>query len=708
MIKLECICRHGEYMHLKELLEITDIAERDRLIRRAFNPYTTTIDITGCEGNALIILLNLTYRKNQVDDLLDKQLAKQALKSEDHINKCIKEIAWFHTHNLKYPDIRVSKQNLAVEPPLLHSYVLSSANYPKAYGWSHDSAKVNVAKLFISYFKWEDEDCCLAQVLATYSDNWKAAFTSLGLSVKAYKSLCGTVKGELHEEVIPGSVDRYSRQIRMPYHDGFLAVTPVISHVVQSKIQQAAIEKQARFTKLEFTRPASVSMLAASLGGVVNVLNYPPDIRTKYHGLSNSRQFKFNNGQTVLNVEALLKPELIKALEGIIFSNNALALKQRRQQKVKSIKEVRSTLLEWFSPVFEWRLDFIESGGDLEELESISDQLEYKILSLPDDELPSLTIPLFRLLNEMLGSVSMTQRYAFHPKLMSPLKAALQWLLINLTNQKNELVEEDDEHYRYLHLSGIRVFDAQALSNPYCSGIPSLTAVWGMLHSYQRKLNEALGTNLRFTSFSWFIKDYAAVAGKKLPELSLQGAQQNKLKRPGIIDGKYCDLAFDLIVHIDGYDDDLQAVDSEPDILKAHFPSNFAGGVMHQPELTSNVNWCCLYSNENQLFEKLRRLPLSGCWVMPTDHKIEDLDELLLLLNNDSKLSPSMMGYLLLTEPKARVGALEKLHCYAEPAIGVVKYETAISIRLKGISNYFKTSFWMLDAREKFMLMKKV
>ncbi|WP_350585543.1 type I-F CRISPR-associated protein Csy2 [Pseudoalteromonas sp. RB2-MNA-CIBAN-0110] len=695
-------------MHLKELLEITDITERDRLLRRAFSPYTAMIDITGSEATALIILLNLTYRKNQVDDLLDKQLAKQALKSEDHINKCIKEIAWFHTHNLKYPDIRVSKQNLAVEPPLLHSYVLSSANYHKAYGWSHDSAKVNVAKLFISYFKWEDEDCCLAQALATYSNNWKAAFTSLGLSVKAYKSLCGTVKGELYEEVIPDSIDRYSRQVRIPYYDGYVAVTPVISHVVQSKIQQAAIEKQARFTKLEFTRPASVSMLAASLGGVVNVLNYPPDIRTKYHGLSNSRQFKLKNGQTVFNVEALLKPELIKALEGIIFSNNALALKQRRQQKVKSIKEVRSTLLEWFSPVFEWRLDFIENGGDLEELESTSDQLEYKILSLPDDELSSLTIPLFRLLNEMLGSVSMTQRYAFHPKLMSPLKAALQWLLINLTNQKNELIEEDDEHYRYLHLSGIRVFDAQALSNPYCSGVPSLTAVWGMLHSYQRKLNEALGTNVRFTSFSWFIRDYSTVAGKKLPELSLQGAQQNKLKRPGIIDGKYCDLIFDLIIHIDGYEDDLQAVDSEPDILKAHFPSNFAGGVMHQPELNSNIDWCCLYSNENQLFEKLRRLPLSGCWVMPTDHKIEDLDELLLLLNSDSNLSPSMMGYMLLTEPMARVGALEKLHCYAEPAIGVVKYETAISIRLKGISNYFKTSFWMLDAREKFMLMKKV
>lgn len=708
MIKLECIYPHGKYMHLKELLKITNVTERDRSLRRAFSPYTATIDITGSEAIALIILLNLTYRKSLVDDLLDKQLAKQALKSEEHINKCIKEIAWFHTHNLKYPDIRVSKQNLAVERPPLHSYVLSSANYPKVYGWSHDAAKVNVAKLFVSYFKWQDENYCLAQVLATYSDNWKAVFTSLGLSVKAFKSLCVTVKKSLHEESAPDSVDRYSRQVRMPYQDGYVAVTPVISHAVQSKIQQAAIDKRVRFSSLEFTRPAAVSMLAASLGGVVNVLNYPPEIQTKYHGLSNSRQFKLNNGQTVFNVGALLKPEFITALEGIIFSNNALALKQRRQQKVKNINELRNTLLEWFSPVFEWRLDIIESGNDLELPESASSQLEHKILSLPDNELSSLTIPLFRLLNEMLGSVHTTQRYAFHPQLMSPLKAALQWLLINLTDKKNEPIEEGGEHGRYLYLSGIRVFDAQALSNPYCSGIPSLTAVWGMLHSYQRKLNDALETNVRFTSFSWFIRDYSNVAGKKLPELSLQGAQQNKLKRPGIIDGKYCDLVFDLIVHVDGYENDLQAIDYEPDIVKAHFPSNFAGGVMHQPELTSNVNWCHLYRNENQLFEKLRRLPLSGCWVMPTDHKIQDLDELLILLNSDSKLSPSMMGYMLLTDPMARVGALEKLHCYAEPAIGVVKFETAISLRLKGISNYFNNAFWMLDIREKFMLMGKV
>jgi len=695
-------------MHLKELLEIQDITERNKLLRRAFSAYTETIDITGCEEFALIILLNLTYRRNQVEDLLDKVLAKKTLNNEDYIGKCINEVEWFHTHNLKYPDIRVSKQTLAVNPPPLHPHVLSSANYDKIFGWSHDSAKVNVVKLFLSYFKWQDDSYCVAQILVSLPDDWKAAFTSLGMKVKVLLNLCGRVSSVLPEEVIPSFVDRYCRQIRMPYHDGYTAITPVISHSIQSKIQQAAIQKKGSFTKVEFTRPAAVSELVASIGGFVNALSYPPDVGKSHHGLSQSRLFQIQNGKQIFNGNVLLKPQFIGALEGIIFNHSALALKQRRQLRVKSIKELRNTLSEWFAPILEWRLDIIENRVNLIDFESINDQLEYKLVSTSDDELPSLVIPLFGSLNSMLANIPMMQKYAFHPKLMEPLKFALKWLLSNISNEEHATIKDDDLPFRYLHLSGIRVFDAQALSNPYCSGIPSLTAVWGMLHHYQRNLNQALGLGVRFTSFSWFIRDYSLVSGKKLPEINLHGTKPNDVKRPGIVDNQYCDLTFDLVVHIDGYQDELLKLDDEPELLKAHFPSNFAGGVMHQPELDSNIDWCRLYHKEKFLFEKIQRLPLSGCWVIPTEYKVNDFESLFAILNNDSKLSPSMMGYILLNKPEPRPGSLEKMHCYAEPVIGVVEYSSAINIRLKGKRNYFHKAFWMLDAQEKFMLMKKI
>ena len=227
-----------------------------------------------------------------------------------------------------------------------------------------------------------------------------------------------------------------------------------------------------------------------------------------------------------------------------------------------------------------------------------------------------------------------------------------------------------------------------------------------MMHRYQRQLNEALGTSIRFTSFSWFIHRYTLNAGKKLPEVSLQGVKQNELRRPGIVDNKHCDLVFDLVVHIDGYDEDILLLDEKSNMLKAHFPSTLAGGVMHPPELGIEMDWCQLHSDEDSLFEKLRRLPLSGRWIMPTTYKIDDLAALLLLLSSNSDLSPTMLGYLLLDKPKVRGGSIDKYHCYAEPAIGVIEFITAIQIRLKGKRNYFSKAFWMLDAQEQFMLLK--
>lgn len=697
-------------MHLQEILTTENIQERDQSLRRAFSAYSGSIDITGCENTALIILLNLTYRKVQIDDLLDNKLAKAALNNDAFINKWIDELKWFHTHNLKYPDIRVSMQNLAIDSPVRHPNVLSSANYERAYGWSHDSSKVNVVKLFVSYFCWRGEERCLAEILASQpTAEWKKAFQSLGMQAKLFINLCGKVKGFLPHVMIPDSVDRYSPQIRMPYHDGYVSITPVVSHVLQSKIQQAIRDKKAKFSQLEFTRSAAVSQLVASLGGVVNTLHYPLSFSSKYYGLHNSRLLTMQAGQTVFDKDALTRTRFIDALYGLIFNGKALALKQRRQQRVISVKEIRNTLTQWIAPIIEWRLNIVENKYDKSQLEHITNTLEHQLLTTLDDELPELVNPLLGLLNTMLASNTSTQKYAFHPKLIKPLKASLKWILKNIAIEGNFPSNNHiEEKYRYLHLQDIRVFDAQALSNPYCSGIPSLTAVWGMMHNYQRKLNNALATSVRFTSFSWFIKDYSDVVGKKLPEISLQGVKGNELRRPGLVDNKYCDLVFDLVIHIDGSEDDLLLIDKQPEVLKAHFPTNFAGGVMHQPELDLAIDWCKSYNDENKLFKKLKRLPLSGRWIMPTKHKMSNLDDLLLLLKDNPNLSPIMFGYLLLDKPQKRHSALEDLHCYAEPAIGLVEYITAINIRLKGKNRYFANGFWMLDAQEQFMLMKGV
>jgi CRISPR-associated protein Csy2 len=699
-----------EITHIKQLLEIDNIQDRDITLRRAFTAYTECLDITGDESTALVILLNLTHSRKLVDDLLDKDLAKKTLKSETHLDQCLNEVLWLHTHNLKYPDIRVSKQRLITAPPFSHPNVLSSANCISTLGWSHDSAKVNLAKLFTCHFIWQERVCCLATLLTDAPKEWKTAFQQLGMSVKYFMNVCGRVKASLPSDESPSRVDKYSIQVRLPYRDGYLAITPVVSHALQAEIQQAAMAKQGRYTNIEFTRPAAVSELSASLGGNVKALNYPPRIENAEHGLSDSWVLKVQAGQTVLNQGALSQPRFKLALEGLLSKNFELALKQRRKQKVACMRQIRATLTEWLSPLLEWRLEVEENKINVSELACIHGSFEYPFLTTEKENLVGLLSPMFSLLNTVLSNSNTLQKYAFHQRLMKPLKSSLKWLLDNLSKESNAvvIVSDEDNQQRYLYLKGIRVFDAQALSNPYCAGIPSLTAVWGMMHNYQRRLNERLGTELRLTSFSWFIRQYSSVAGKKLPEYGMQGQKENQFRRAGIVDNKHCDLVFDLVVHIDGYEEDLDAIDNSTDAIKASFPATFAGGVMHPPEIGSVDEWCRLYRSETSLYSKLRRLPVSGKWVMPTRYQMDSLDGLLQLLKLNVALCPVMSGYLMLGSPESRKNSLEPLHCYAEPAIGVVECATAIDIRLQGMSNFFRRAFWMLDIKETSMLMKRI
>ncbi|MBO1273735.1 hypothetical protein J3L11_19255, partial [Shewanella sp. 4t3-1-2LB] len=75
-------------------------------------------DVSGLEQIALVILINLTWSaKDKPDDLLDKLIAKKQLANSNFLSCCVDEVAWFHTHNLKYPDIRVSMQRILSLPP---------------------------------------------------------------------------------------------------------------------------------------------------------------------------------------------------------------------------------------------------------------------------------------------------------------------------------------------------------------------------------------------------------------------------------------------------------------------------------------------------------------------------------------------------------------------------------------------------------------
>lgn len=452
-------------LSFQQLLEMSDVPTRNMEIRRGFAAYTELLDITGFEVESLTILLNSTFPRKQIYDLMDTQHAKRTLRNEAHIRKCMIEVQWLHTHNLKYPDIRVSKETfIAGRPPFAISQFLSSANCEPMMGWSHDSAKVNFSKLFSAHFIWQKRVACLALLLCEPPREWQSAFKKLGCSVKAFTNLCVDIRACLPKQYFPQQVDRFLTQICMPYRGEYLSITPIASHALLSDIQQAAATRRGKFTIIEHTRPAAVSELVASLGGRIKVLDYPPTMGKTKSSFSGYWISKLASGHSILNAQALSNPLFKQALNALLYNYMGLTLKERRQQRLSSLRQIRKTLSEWFAPLLELQLAVQDDGLSLPL--SIESSFEYQFLNVENESFLSLLSVVQELLHSTLSHSKHLDKYAFHPSLIIPLKGCLKWLLNNVKDEPREQnsVDSDKPQHRYLYIKNIRVFDAHVVA----------------------------------------------------------------------------------------------------------------------------------------------------------------------------------------------------------------------------------------------------
>ncbi|MFT5760132.1 MAG: CRISPR-associated protein Csy2 [Alteromonadaceae bacterium] len=691
------------YKTLKELLIIDDLKEKNSQLRKAFSAYTPLIDITGLEKAALIVLLNLTHRKALIEDLCDEKLAKRTLLDEPHFDKCVSEIEWLHSHNLKYPDIKVSKQRLLVQHPPVIFGVISSANCQRTLGWSHNSATINCAKLFCCHFYWQGEIVCLANLLVDKNDVFKKAFKSLGLIAEDYNRLCKRVNKLLPESDIPVAVSRFSKQVQFPFRDKYISLTPVVSHSLQAEIQIKSREKKGRYTNLENVRPSSMGELVASLGGNISLLSYPPNINPVSGDYTEKMLWLLGQGKDVFNNKILSSDNFIYALKVLISSPLKLTHRQRKESEITSCKVIRAGLFQWLQPIIDWRFELQDNNRVLNLSNYKQGELIFKLLTV-DQVNNRLTAPLFEYLNNNLP-----ERYAYHQAIVLRLRRILISTLNRLVKLEGTVgpVNINNGNKRFLYLNNIQVFDAQAQANPYCIGAPSLTAVWGMLHNYQRRLSERLGVTLRFSSFSLFIRNYSLVKGNDLPAFSMNGPNQKVFKRSGVTANRFCDLTFDIVVRLDGDEDSIEKLEKNNQVLKACFPARFAGGTMIPDWQKINSTWCQLYQNETQLFSVLKRLPSFGQWLVPHTAKLENIDDLTSLLIDNTNLSPVMQGFTFLGKPINRSGALDSLHCFAEPVIGVAQYMSAYKVRYNGMKHFFNKAFWSFEVQEPYILIKK-
>ncbi|WP_083651691.1 type I-F CRISPR-associated protein Csy2 [Photobacterium proteolyticum] len=687
-------------MHLSELLQVQDIGERNQLLRRTLVAYTDEVDVSGCELQLLIIAINLTLPKKEVGDLLDKSLAKSLLMDESHIQHCIDEVQWFHTHNVKYPDSRVKGQRIIAQVQKPADGVLCSSNLSQAFGWSHNSSQVNPAKLFGIRFHWQNQETSLLEVVLDNIAEWQAMFQALGMTRKQLSDMRENLS-ECHTyNHLPSEVSEYSKQIRVPFQEAYCALTPVISHSVQAQIQKMVFNREVRATNVEHGHPASVGNLVAALGGNIRLLNYPPTVAHKVSG--KFAEYRDGSTKDVFDYSAIKDKRFLDALCRIAGEKPAPTLRQRRQLRISALRFVRKQLALWLAPMMEWR-DSIETRTAYS---SPVETLEEQLLYLPVKSLPDVLSDLNARFHKALQYHHRGAQYAFHPDILYPIKQQMKWLLNFIANPEDPVIKSQSSCV-YLHLKQLKVHDASLLSNPYVSGIPSLTALGGVMHNYQRKLSALIGRECSIKRGAWFIAQYHRQAGKKLPEPD-KVRYQNKasdVQRPGIVDGIYGDLTMDLVFELQ-----LPESLSIPDItiLQAAFPSRFAGGTLHPPSLFEQTDWLSVYFSQSELFAVLARLPRGGCWIYPDNKGVSSFDNLVTRLDSEPDLKPIGLGFLPLEEPQNRVGSITPFHCYVEPCIGVVRCINPINVRLSGSKQFYQSAFWHFDIANNAMLMKKV
>ena len=694
-------------MHINEIINIQDRNERDKALRKAFASYGEIPITDDAEFITLVVLLNLTLKRSDIDDLCNVTTARQLLQDSSHLQHCLRTTEWFHTHNLKYPDPRVSKQRLIAKSPMLIPGIITSAGLPQLFGWANNSSDINYSKLFNSAFIYQGKTQNLAHLLAQDDPSWFQALNQIGLSTLEVSALCASVKTSLvmHSN-FPDEVDDYSKQLRFPFNDGYIAITPVLSHSLQVRLHQLAFHGAFHTTIIKHAHPASVSSLVGALGGNVSALYYPPDIRKFRQQTFTQSKIKAHNQAKMLFDNSIINDRyFIKALDHIIHPEG-LTKKQKQNFRHSALKYLKRCLCIWLSPIFDLR-DDIESNHTIINEDDIHG-LAAQLINQPKNELHLLSNELTTELHKALQSFHVTKKYAYHARLLHPIKQNFVGILKQLAKMEKGISKTDCSTY-YLHLSNIHVYDALALANPYLCGIPSLSALAGFCHDYQRRVSKLLSKPLLFSEFALFIRDYSSVTGKQLPEPSLveKLSEVSNVKRPGIIDNKHCDLLMDLVIKIQISDEDTSISDSEFSLFQSGLPSKFAGGCLHPPSLYESIDWCQIYSDVNELYTKLARLPRQGCWVYPYPTEITSLDELSNLLKKKPAIKPASIGYTGLEDPNERNNSIEKNHMYAESCIGVAECVNPIDVRLQGINKFIQNAFWQPIYEKQSIIIKK-
>ena len=654
---------------LQDLLSISKKNERNKKIRERLRPYNEPLAVDGYESQFCLILLNLGYSTKHNVDLLDSESASSFITDKDGFPKAVLESEFFHSHNPKYPDIRVREQVIraSVIEQKLDGICSNSVINCIRFGYANNGNCVSKVLPLISEFFWNGKVTFLAELICQNEITWTDNLIKLGLS----EELLEVFKSKLSESLSPVMPDRVCNSIQLRFKNGddYVAVTPVISHTLSSQLQKLCSINAFKYRTISHPRMTNAGSFLTSIGGRFKVLNYYPNTRNikaveRINRFNDNEQpFKyFHSGQ------------FIKALRALAFPSFYLTLRLKRLARIAAIKCIRRTFHLWI----------------------------YKFMHIKKyEDIELLITGLCNLLHSQLSSHEKTQVFAYHPKLLKVCKSQIRYVIQHPKKSKPERADP----FIYLHLKELVVEGVNTMSNQYLWGVPSVISLAGFTHEFERNLSESFGEEVKISGAALFVHSYEVSSESSLPEYDRIVKINGKYlpQRPALIDIPKSTMKFDLVIKIKAG----KKLVNQQGINELFFdaiPDRIMGGEINFGSGITDKK-CTLISDSEMLYKSIEQQKYKGCWLYPTTLKPKNLDEMSALLNDNFSLKPCHVGYAFLERPKPRKGAICSKHCFAESVLGLIRCVSQAELFFEGHEHFFNNAFWSLKTSDSSLIM---
>ncbi|EOV0102933.1 type I-F CRISPR-associated protein Csy2 [Vibrio vulnificus] len=460
----------------------------------------------------------------------------------------------------------------------------------------------------------------------------------LGCYQKTCKAMAKQLADITHTTINVTLAPNYLTQISLPDNDtSYISLSPVASLSMQSHFHQRLQDENRHSAITRFSRTTNMGVTAMTCGGAFRMLKSSTKFSsTPHHRLNSKRSWL-----TSEHVQSLKQYQRLN--KSLIPENSRIAL--RRKYKI----EIQNMIRSW--------------------------------LAMQDHTLDSNI--LIQHLNHDLSYLGATKRFAYDPAMT---KLFTELLKRELSSSINDGTQHTNGSY--LVLPNIRVCSATALSSPVTVGIPSLTAFFGFVRAFERKLN-SFNPTFRFNSFAICIHQLHVEKRGLTAEFVEKG--NGTISAPATRDDWQCDIVFSLILNTNF----TQRIGQST--LITSLPKRFARG-----SAKIAIDDFKHLNSFSTLEAAIQSLPTEvGKWLSLHTQPNNKLDDLLTAIKKDHHLMASCVGYHLLEEPKDKPNSLRGYkHALAECIIGLIN---SITFSSETDAN---TIFWSLNNHQNYLMVQ--